>query len=668
MLLITEGSNVVARVNEITGGLFNGVVGVQVDLGGEIGTISGGKISANQGILNVGKIGKICGDTEINGTNTYGIYNYNYYANFNNPHYYGTIGEISDNAIISGNNYGIANAGQINLISGGTLTGKSYGISNSGAINLISGGVIIGGQYAIYCGLPMSGGQVGVNGVLGTISGGVFWGKTNNAFRLLSELQLEPGLNTNKGHGRYQSGIGQIFNNENLVIYPDGGYFMSVFLTEPVAGIDGVVFRFLTLDDSQSIEYTITYELNGGVNAPSNPKSYTEKDLPVAIKNPTKIDYIFNGWMVKFATGTIGDPKFSYEIPKGTTGDITLTALWLHIDIVDTYTVVYNGNGYTGGSVPVDNNSPYVEGTQVTVLGQGNMIKNNFTFLGWSTDSTATCATFTACSAFIIHSDMILYAVWAENTYTVTYQPGTHGTFKEQTTNGLHYGDPTPTAPTVTGETGWTFTGWLPTPSATVTGNTIYIAQWTQKTSPTTTPSVTPPPTTAPPIQTKTPSLTPTPTVSPLVDSGDNSRQVWALVNLVLSIAGVVLSIIMTLYALLQRKQKNKQQLLQKNQGDKYTDVAGQHTGKRDGDQAVEKKQRQQRYMWLATAIIAGIAGVIVFLLTEDMSHTMVMIDKWTIVNGVIFIIEIIAITFTVKHKKDNINNGRKEQEWSNTT
>jgi uncharacterized repeat protein (TIGR02543 family) len=322
----------------------------------------------------------------------------------------------------------------------------------------------------------MSGGQVGVNGVLGTISGGVFWGKTDCAFRLLSELQLEPGLNTPKGLGRYQSGIGQIFNNENLVTYPDGGYFMSVLLTEPVVGIDGVVFRFLTLDGSQQTEYTITYVLNGGANAPSNPHLYTEKDLPITINDPTMEGYIFNGWMVKFANGTIIGPKFGYEIPEGTTGDITLTALWLYIDIVDEYTVVYNGNGYTGGSVPVDNNSPYTEGAWVTVLGQGNMIKNNFTFLGWSTDSTASFVTFTAGSAFIIHSDMILYAVWAENTYTVTYQPGVHGTFNEQTTSGLHYGDPTPAAPTTTGETGWTFTGWQPTLSATVTGDIIYIA------------------------------------------------------------------------------------------------------------------------------------------------------------------------------------------------
>jgi hypothetical protein len=85
----------------------------------------------------------------------------------------------------------------------------------------------------------------------------------------------------------------------------------------------------------------------------------------------------------------------------------------------------------------------------------------------------------------------ILYGV--APTYTVTYAPGTHGTFAAQVTSGLHYGDATPVAPTVTGETGWDFTGWLPVPFATVTGDAIYVAQWAQ-TPTTTAPPVTPTP------------------------------------------------------------------------------------------------------------------------------------------------------------------------------
>ncbi|MCL2477064.1 MAG: hypothetical protein FWE73_07370, partial [Candidatus Bathyarchaeota archaeon] len=49
-----------------------------------------------------------------------------------------------------------------------------------------------------------------------------------------------------------------------------------------------------------------------------------------------------------------------------------------------------------------------------------------------------------------------------------------------------------------------------------------------------------------------------------------------------------------------------------------------------------------------------GIAGIIVFLLTEDMSRTMTLVDKWTIVNVIIFAVQIIAIVFVFKHQKTN--------------
>jgi len=371
------------------------------------------------------------------------------------------------------------------------------------------------------------------------------------------------------------------------------------------------------------------------------------------------------------------------------------------------YTVMYNGNGHNSGLAPVDINSPYESGSQVTVLGQNSLVKTGYSFLGWSQSSTSNIATYTPGSTFIIYNDVVLYAVWVKNVYTVTYQPGTHGTFNTQTTSGLHYGDPTPTAPVVTGQTGWTFIGWLPAPFATVTSNIIYIAQWSQATTsppviptpsltpsptpsltPSPTPSLTPSPTpslaptskpslaptskpTLTPIPTLTasPSLTLTPTVSPPIGDDENvSRQVWAFVNLVLSIVGIILAILITLYALLQRKQKNKQQQqqqLQKKQYDKPENIGGQQAGKYDPEQDTEKKQNKHKRIWLAISIIAGIAGIILFLLTEDMNRAMVMIDKWTIVNVIIFLAEIIAITLTFKRKKDTTNN--KEQEQSNT-
>ena len=60
--------------------------------------------------------------------------------------------------------------------------------------------------------------------------------------------------------------------------------------------------------------------------------------------------------------------------------------------------------------------------------------------------------------------------------YTVTYEPGEHGTFKTQKHDAKH-GDATPAFDgETTGEPGWKFTGWNPEVADTVTGNATYTA------------------------------------------------------------------------------------------------------------------------------------------------------------------------------------------------
>ena len=62
--------------------------------------------------------------------------------------------------------------------------------------------------------------------------------------------------------------------------------------------------------------------------------------------------------------------------------------------------------------------------------------------------------------------------------YTVTYEPGEHGTFKTQKHDAKH-GDPTPAFDgEATGEPGWTFAGWEPEVADTVTENATYIAKF----------------------------------------------------------------------------------------------------------------------------------------------------------------------------------------------
>ena len=58
--------------------------------------------------------------------------------------------------------------------------------------------------------------------------------------------------------------------------------------------------------------------------------------------------------------------------------------------LVPAYTVTYNGNGATSGSVPTDSNSPYATGSSVTVLSKGTLAKEGYDFAGWKIENAGT--------------------------------------------------------------------------------------------------------------------------------------------------------------------------------------------------------------------------------------------------------------------------------------
>lgn len=68
-------------------------------------------------------------------------------------------------------------------------------------------------------------------------------------------------------------------------------------------------------------DYNINYNLDGGTNNANNPTSYTISTGVTLFYNPTKSGYTFKGWQ-----DSTGNPITSIAI--GTTGDITLTAIW----------------------------------------------------------------------------------------------------------------------------------------------------------------------------------------------------------------------------------------------------------------------------------------------------------------------------------------------------
>lgn len=87
-----------------------------------------------------------------------------------------------------------------------------------------------------------------------------------------------------------------------------------------------------------------------------------------------------------------------------------------------TFTVTYNANGSSSGSVPVDGSSPYACSSNATVLGNtGNLAKAGKAFGGWNTESGGGGTTYAPGATIInITDNIILYAKW-ETAYSVTY-------------------------------------------------------------------------------------------------------------------------------------------------------------------------------------------------------------------------------------------------------
>lgn len=76
------------------------------------------------------------------------------------------------------------------------------------------------------------------------------------------------------------------------------------------------------------------------------------------------------------------------------------------------FSVTYNGNGSTGGSVPTDGTA-YEENDNVTILGNtGNLVKTGYEFAGWTDNSDGTGTVYSAGDTYSITGNTTFYAKW----------------------------------------------------------------------------------------------------------------------------------------------------------------------------------------------------------------------------------------------------------------
>lgn len=203
--------------------------------------------------------------------------------------------------------------------------------------------------------------------------------------------------------------------------------------------------------NSNGTTFTISYDANGGTNAPDTQTKIKGTDLVLSSEIPERNGYTFLGWALsKAATNSKFSPGKTYSYDS----DITFYAVWRKI-----ITLSYDTNG--GSEGPTSESAIlYNSDTSYTFnISHKIPVKNGSTFIGWGT--TSSTASYTSGDKITLTSGATLYAIWdsdSAETYMVTYNAnGGQGIpASQQKTKGV----PLTLSSTKPSRSGYEFIGW----------------------------------------------------------------------------------------------------------------------------------------------------------------------------------------------------------------
>jgi len=410
---------------------------------------------------------------------------------------------------------------------------------------------------------------------------------------------------------------------------------------------------------------TFRVTVNDSYTYPTGAGNYTHGSV-VTIHAGARSGYTFTGWTVVSGGVTLFTPNSGITTFVMPAGDVTVRANWtltpppptvyqLHVN--DSYASTTGTGTYAPGSV-VTINAGAIDG---------------YTFTGWTVvsggvtlaNSNSATTTFTMPA-----NDVIVRANWTQtppppSAYTVTVNdsyasPTGAGTYTPGSVVTINAGT----------RSGYTFTGWTivsggvtlansssATTTFTMPANDVTVrANWTQ------TPPVTYHVTVNDSYTSTTGAGTYTSGNAVTIHAGvrdgytftgwtvvsggvtlansnsatttftmpasdvtvrANWESEWALANLALCIAGAVTALAASVYAFFRKRK----------------DSGG--------------TRKTVNLLWLLVAVIAGTAGVIVFFLTENMNNPMRLVDWWTIVNFVLFVIVFAGAVLALRSTND---------------
>ena len=259
---------------------------------------------------------------------------------------------------------------------------------------------------------------------------------------------------------------GGLFNSAVAVTYPAAGAEVTVADLSPQLegheftgwkiGEDGTVTycagEMFTMPDTDTVLYAVWQKRTYPVTA-TVADGYSVVGLNDSYKFGDVAIFTVTGGNVKvYADGELltasETGKYSF-IVDGATAVLVVAGDGSH------FSVVYNANG--GSGAPVDANI-YQANTSATVSSD-SPLRPGYTFLGWSKKQTSSAAEFVGGETVTLaDKDLVLYAVWKANTYTVKYN--SLGGFGSMAADTFTFDEESVLKKNAFTKEGHTFTGW----------------------------------------------------------------------------------------------------------------------------------------------------------------------------------------------------------------
>ena len=196
----------------------------------------------------------------------------------------------------------------------------------------------------------------------------------------------------------------------------------------------------------QRVTYAVTYYGNGGTGVPASQLKNAGEALRLSDVIPTRNGYAFLHWSTQAdGSGTLYSPGDIYNLDA----PLALYAIWQ----ARTYTVRFHPNG--GFGAPADQQK--IHGTALTLTSQVPS-REGYAFVEWNTAADGSGTAYMPGGTFTRDADTLLYAIWRQMTYTVTYDAnGGTGAPAVQTKK---HGEPLTLTTETPRRSGYQFDGW----------------------------------------------------------------------------------------------------------------------------------------------------------------------------------------------------------------